>query len=195
MRLVDFFLLVLVVFFVLLCNLTFINYMQQNISKSAMHGGLILGVLFSLNFLLSITKITSLALLTYVIAIFIVIVMYKLSVRFRDKDCEGAITYSRALIYVQFTFFFAALISTIVKFTYFQFINTTYLETMFQETMKAMEMMKFPMDDASVSQVQSMLKPATFSMIYIFTNLFLGTIVGLIMAAFVKKDKDIFSQQ
>lgn len=169
--------------------------MQQNISKSAMHGGLVLGVLFSLNFLLSITKIASLVLLTYIIAIFIVIVMYKMSVRFREKDCEGSISYSRALIYVQLTFFYAALISTIVKFTYFQFINTTYLETMFQDTMKAMEIMKFPMDDASISQVQSMLKPATFSIIYIITNLIMGTIVGLIMAAFVKKEKNIFSQQ
>jgi len=66
---------------------------------------------------------------------------------------------------------------------------------MFQETMKTMQLMKFPMNDASVAQVQSMLKPATFSMIYVITNLIMGAIVGVVMAAFVKKDKDIFSQQ
>jgi len=88
------------------------------------------------------------------------------------------------------TFFYAALISTVIKFVYFQFINTAFLENMFQETMKTMELMKLPMNDASVSQVESMLKPATFSMIYVFTNLVMGTIVGIIMAAFVKKEKN-----
>lgn len=160
-----------------------------------MHGGLILGALFSLNFVLSVTKITALALLTYAIAVFIVVFMYKLSIRFRDNECEGSISYGKSLLYILLTFFYAALISTVIKFIYFQFINTAFLENMFQETMKTMELMKFPMDDASVSQVQSMLKPATFSMIYVFTNLIMGAIVGVVMAAFVKKDKDIFSQQ
>ena len=169
--------------------------MKQNIVKSAMHGGLILGALFSLNFVLSVTKITALALLTYAIAVFIVVLMYKLSIRFRDNECEGSISYGKSLLYIMLTFFYAALISTVIKFVYFQFINTAFLENMFQETMKTMELMKLPMNDASVSQVESMLKPATFSMIYVFTNLVMGTIVGIIMAAFVKKDKDIFSQQ
>ena len=160
-----------------------------------MHGGLILGALFSLNFVLSVTKITALALLTYAIAVFIVALMYKLSIRFRDNECEGSISYAKSLLYIVLTFFYAALISTLIKFIYFQFINTAFLENMFQETMKTMELMKFPMDDASVAQVESMLKPATFSMIYVFTNLIMGAIVGVVMAAFVKKDKDIFSQQ
>ncbi len=169
--------------------------MKQNIVKSAMHGGLILGGLFSLNFILSVTKITALALLTYAIAAYIVVLMYKLSVRFRDNECEGSISYGKALLYILLTFFYAALISTVVKFVYFQFINTAFLENMFQETMKTMQMMKFPMNDASVSQVQSMFKPASFSMVYVITNLIMGLVVGVIMAAFVKKDKDLFSQQ
>jgi len=169
--------------------------MQRNIIKSAMINGLIMGGLFSLNFLLSISKNTSLLLLSYGIAIIIIVTMYKMSIRYRDGECEGAISYGKSLSYVLLTFFYAALISTVVKYIYFQFINPEYLNNMFQESMKMMEVMKLPIDDNSISQMESMMKPASFSFIYIWSNLFLGLIVGLIMAAFVKKEKSIFTQE
>lgn len=169
--------------------------MQRNITKSAMHSGLIMGGLFSINFLLSITKSTPLILLSYALAAIIVVTMYRLSIRHRDVDCEGDISYGKAFWYILLTFFYAAIISTVIKYIYFQFINTSYLETMFQESMKMMEKMKFPMDDMTIQQTEKIYKPASFSLIFIFTNVFMGSIVGLIMAAFVKKEKSIFEEK
>jgi len=168
--------------------------MQPSISKSAMFNGLIMGVIFSINFLLSVSRITTLVLLTNVIAVLIVVGTYRLSVRFRDTECEGFISYWKSFSLILLTFFYAALISSVVKYIYFQFINPDYLEQMFQESMKLLNSMKFPISDALIDQTKSMLKPASYTLVYVWSNVLMGAIVGLIMAAFIKKDKNIFEE-
>jgi len=93
--------------------------MQPSISKSAMFNGLIMGVIFSINFLLSVSKITSLVLLTNVIAVLIVVGIYRQSIKFRDTECEGFITYWKSFSLILLTFFYAALISSVIKYIYF----------------------------------------------------------------------------
>jgi hypothetical protein len=166
--------------------------MQPNIMKSAMHNGLILGVIFSINFLLSVSKITALILFTYAVAAIILVMLYKIAIRFRDIECQGVISYGKAFLYIILIFFYAALISTVVKFIYLRFIDQSYLEIIFQDTMKMLETMKLPMNSAEIERTESMFKPLNFSLLYIWSNLLIGTFVGLIMAAFVKKEKSIF---
>jgi len=168
--------------------------MQPSITKSAMYNGLIMGVIFSINFLFSVSKITSLVVLTNVIAILIIIGIYRMAMQFRDTECNGIITYSKAFSLILLTFFFAAIISSVVKFVYFQFINPDYLDQMFQETMKVLNKMKFPVNDEMINQTKSMLKPVNYTFVYIWTNVFFGLIVGLIMAAFIKKEKSILEE-
>jgi hypothetical protein len=168
--------------------------MQPNIIKSAMLNGLIMGVLFSINFLCSLSQITAIILLSYILMIYILVAVYRSTVKFRDVECNGVITYSKAFSYVLLTFFFASLISSIAKFVYFQFVNPNYLDTIFQESMKMLQKMKFPIDDESMKQVESMLKPASFSLQFIWINVFIGSLVGLIMAVFIKKDKSVFAE-
>ena len=54
--------------------------------------------------------------------------------------------------------------------------------------------LKFPMSSAEIDQTESMFKPLSFSLLYIWSNLIMGTFVALIMAAFIKKDKSIFEE-
>ena len=169
--------------------------MQPNIPKSAMFNGLIMGVVFSINFLFTVSKIPSLILLTYVIAVVIVMGIYRLSVKFRDVECEGFISYWKSFSLILLTFFFAALISSVVKYIYFQFINPDYLDQMFQESMKAITLMKIPITDALTDQMKSMLKPASYTLVYVWSNVLMGVIVGLIMAAFIKKEKSVFEEK
>jgi len=160
-----------------------------------MQNGLILGVIFSVNFLISTSKVSALILLTYIIATVIVIAIYKFAIRFRDTECEGAISYGRSFLYIILLFFYASLISTVVKYIYFQFINPSYLESMFQDTMKLMEALKFQLKSDELAQTESMFKPLSFSLLYIWSNVIMGGIVALVMAAFIKKEKNIFNQQ
>lgn len=168
--------------------------MQPSITKSAMFNGLIMGVIFSINFIFSVSKITALILLTNLLAVFILIGIYRMVIRFRDIECKGFISYWKAFSLILLTFFFAAVISSVVKYVYFQFINPGYLDQMFQETMKVLSSMKFEINDTMIDQTKSMLKPASYTLVFIWTNVFMGLVVGLIMAAFVKKEKTIFEE-
>jgi len=166
--------------------------MQPNIIKSAMTNGLILGVLFSVNFLLSISKSIPFVLLSYGLMALILVLTFQFSKQFRDKECNGIISFGKSFSFILLSYFFAALISSIVKFIYFQFINPEYLSKLLNDSMKAVEMLKLPIDSASYEQMEGMMKPATFSLQFVWLNVFMGTIIGLIMSPFIKKEKNIF---
>jgi len=169
--------------------------MQPNITKSAMLNGLIMGIIFSLNFILSVSNNTTLIMLTNIITIAILVVIYRTTVKFRDTEFGGFITYWIAFKYILYTFFFAALISSVVKFIYFQFINPAYLDTfMYDETMKMLVRMKYPINETIEAQTRSMLKPASYTLLWVWVNVFIGSVVGIILAAFIKKEKSIFTE-
>ena len=174
--------------------------MQSNILKSAMSHGLILGVLFSVNFLLGITGNAWLKLLSNFVMVAILVAVYKMSVRFRDNDCKGVITYGKAFSLIVLMFFFAAIISSLVKYIYFQFINPDYLENLLQQSLLMYEafLSKLPLSMSTEEIYENMgtiITPISFSLQYIWANVFAGVFVGLIMAGFVKKDKGLFDDK
>ena len=166
--------------------------MQPTIFKSTMSNGIIMGGLFSVNFLFSVSKSTFLGLLSYGIVALILVIMYRTANKYRDQECEGYITYGKALRFIVLTFFFGAIISSIVKFIYFQYINPEYLAYLTNETLKLMDSFNLLVSDDSVEQMEKMLKPASYSLQFIWFNTLMGLIVGLIMSIFVKKEKSIF---
>lgn len=169
--------------------------MQVNIMKSAMRSGLFLGILFSLNFLMSIPSGFITRFLTYVIIGVIIVATYRLTIQFRENELGGYINYGRAFLFILLSFFYAALISSLVKFVYFQFINPDYLSNLFNESMLMMEKMGLPIDSSVEESMEKLLKPASFALQYIWVNMLAGAFVGLIMSAFVKKEKSIFDQE
>lgn len=151
-----------------------------------------MGGLFSLNFVIGLFPGTILGLLSWALIVVIVIAMYNMSVRFREIECDGYITYGKAFSLVLLTFFFGAIISSLVKYIYFQYINTEYLRELLGQSLQLMEQMNFPVTDEMYKATESMLSPIGFSITYLWINVFWGIIVGLILAAAVKKDKSIF---
>lgn len=169
--------------------------MQPNIMKSAMKSGLILGVLFSLNFLLSLSNNTFLNILTYLIMAAAIVAIYRMTIQFRDKELGGYITYGRSFLFILLSFFYGALISSLVKFLYFQFINPEYLENLFNETMLLMENLGLAdQEEIYEENLNTLLRPASFAIQYIWINMLGGVVVGLIMSAFTKKEKSIFEE-
>lgn len=166
--------------------------MQQNILKSTMFVGLILGILFSLNFLISLIGSGFAGFLSFIITILIVYYTYHSVIKYRDMECEGAITYGKSLTYIILSFFFAALIGAAVKFFYVTFINKEYLDTLLQETYKIMDMMKFPVTEEAYDQIEKMMSPVGFAFQSIWANVLLGLLLGLIMSIFTRKEKSIF---
>lgn len=168
--------------------------MQPTIMKSTMNNGLILGILFTLNFLLSISKTIPFILLSYALMAFILVYTYQSAKRYRDRVCEGFINYGNVFSFILLSYFFAGLISAIFKYIYFQYIQPEYLAKLLNESYKALDMLNVQIDDATYKQMESMLKPANFSLQIIWLNVFLGTVIGLIMSFFLKKQKSIFEE-
>lgn len=166
--------------------------MQQNMIRATMSNGLLLGALFSANFLVSLSKSFIGTILSFAIFTYILLYIYRTSVKNREVNHGGTISYFSALMFIVLSFFYAGIISSIVKYIYFQFINPEYLQQILSEGMRAMETLKLPFDDSQYEQMQNLLKPATFALQYIWMNTILGLLVGLIMSFFIKKEKNIF---
>ncbi len=157
-----------------------------------MINGLIMGGIFTFNFLLSLPKSSILALLSMAITCVIVVLMYRMAVKFRDNECEGTITYGKSLSYIFSTFFFGSLIVAIVKFFYVQFVNREFLDNLLQESFKVIESLKIPVNEEMYTDLEKMMSPIGFAAQTIWTILLYGLILGLILSFFVKKEKSIF---
>jgi len=170
--------------------------MEANIFKSTMRSGLILGVLFSVNFLLSVlissTLITNV--LNFAMIAVIVVATLRLSREYRDKELEGFISYGQSFLFIVLSFFYASLISAVVKIVYFQFINPDFLAEVYNELMLQFEAAGLQVTTEAEKFVSGLLTPVSRSILSIIGNMICGAFVGLIMAAFVKKEKSIFEQ-
>lgn len=173
----------------------------NNIWNSTMQNGLILGIIFSANFLLNVSEIGLLGILTLFIPFLILWMTYRYLVKYRDTDCNGAISYTHGLLYTILLFFFASLISAVVKFVYFRFINTEILKEEFNKSMENYERMaemmqgRFPMDmDRAYESMEILSDPLNYTLLMIWANVFIAFFIGLILARIVKKEKSIFDK-
>jgi hypothetical protein len=144
--------------------------------------GLFMGILFTANFFISLPQGIIFRFLSFLIIILIVYAMYRFSVKYRDNECGGYISYGKAFSFILLTFFFASIISSIFKFFYFQFINPDYLTNLLQESLKIIDSMQLPVNEEFYDQMEKMMKPITYSLQSIWVDVFLGIILGLIMS-------------
>jgi len=168
--------------------------MQPNITKSAMLNGLIVGVLLSLKFIFSAQKFNIFGLLAVFISVLIVFVLYRMSTHFRDTECSGTIKYGHAFNYIFLVYFFGSLISSFVILGYTSFFDTNYLASMLDVLLKMYDSFKFPVDDKTIKILETIYKPAPFSLLNVFSSMIVGVFWGLILAALVKKEKRIFEE-
>ncbi|MDD2284799.1 MAG: DUF4199 domain-containing protein [Paludibacter sp.] len=175
--------------------------MQDNIFRSTMFNGLFMGILFAVNFLFSSSKNFTLLMLSYLIIALIIVVMYRMTKRYRDFECEGYIKYWRVFSYVVLTFFFAGIISSIFKIIYTKYINPEYLSSLFEESMRQIEQnrvlferLNLPLDDNYFTELERQMRPVNYSIQTIWMNVLLGAILGLILGGFIKKQKSIFEE-
>ncbi len=152
-----------------------------------------MGVLFSVNFLCSVSSNVFVRLLTYLIIAAIVVATYRLALWYRDEEQGGYISYGKAFSFIVLSFFFASLVSALVKFVYLQYINTDYLDNLFTQSMAVLEKLNMPTGQTEES-LRSLLKPSTFVFQYIWANVLIGCFVGMVTAVFAKRTKNIFDE-
>ncbi len=163
-------------------------------NRHAMNFGAVMGLLFSLNFL--VTTIKSLAFAQYIFIVLIVYCVYRFVVHCRENVMEGDMSYGLALWYVMQLFMYGSMISALVRYVFYSYIKPDFLQNQLNETMQALQ--TTPMADMITSEVYQqtveMMTPLNMALQAIWINLILGLLLGLIIAAIVKK-QNIFKAE
>jgi hypothetical protein len=153
---------------------------------------LLIGGFLSLKFLFSTLQNPFLAALSFALSVAILFLLYRTTVLYRDHECSGTINYGKAFYFLFRVYILGSVISSIIVFVYAGFINKDYLDFMMNEVLKSYEKLSVKIDDNTYNMIQLFFKPASFAFLSIFSSIFTSAFWALIIAAFVKKDKNIF---
>ena len=107
---------------------------RPTLQEGAMRYGTVMGIYWTLKFVLfpAGMKMPLLLTLFFIATLAVPVLGYMFVRKFRDKDCEGVISFSRAFLFTAFMYLFASLFATIIHYIYFRYmdngliINTYY---------------------------------------------------------------------
>jgi len=169
--------------------------MTKNSSNSPLiNGFLYVGGLLALQFLISTFQIGWLNSLSFfAITAFIVYLLYKVTANYREEYCDGAISYGNALWFIFRICIFGTAISAFVIFIYCQFINTELLEQAAEVAVDIVIPM-YKQYGIDINEETLSITPFKVASVWMFVGIFPSLFWALIIAAFVKKDKSIFSE-
>ncbi len=164
-------------------------------NRHAMNYGAVMGLLFSLNFL--VTTIKSIAFLQYLFIVVIIYCAYRFVVHCRENVMDGVISYGSALWYNMQLFMYGAMISAMVRYVFYAYIKPDFLQNQLNETIMALQ--GTPMADMISGEVYQqtveMMTPLNMALQAIWLNLMLGLLLGLILAAIVKRSENPFADK
>ena len=115
-----------------------------------------------------------------------------MTIKFRETEFGGEIKYGQAFKHVFLLYLYGAIISTLVILVYTKYLNKSYLEETLNYVLKVYDSFKIPIDDKTNNAIESVFKPMPYAFGNLFGSLFTGAFWGLILAAFIKKEKNIF---
>lgn len=167
--------------------------MGTNMKRHAMNFGAIMGLVFSINFL--ITTMKSLAFLQYGFVVVIIYLVYRFVVHCRENVMDGVMSYGSALWYVMQLFMYGSMISALVRYVFYMYIKPDFLENQLNETIQALQ--GTPMAEVITGDVYQqtveLMTPLNMALQAIWVDLILGLLLGLVIAGVVKKAESPFS--
>ena len=168
--------------------------MGTDMNRHAMNFGAVMGVLFSLNFL--VVTIKSVAFLQYLLIVAIIYCAYRFVVHCRENVMDGTISYGSALWYNMQLFMYGAMISAMVRYVFYAYIRPDFLQNQLNETIQVLQdtSMADMISGEVYQQTVEMMTPLNMALQAIWINLILGLLLGLIIAAIVKK-QNIFKAE
>jgi hypothetical protein len=179
--------------YIIFVQFIILGKMGMNMNRHVMNFGAIMGLVFSINFL--ITTVKSLAFLQYGFVVVIIYLVYRFAVHCRENVMDGVMSYGSVLWYVMQLFMYGSMISAFVRYVFYMYIRPDFLQNQLNETMQALQ--STPMADVITGDVYQqtveMMTPLNMALQSIWLNLILGLLLGLVMAGVVKKAENPFS--
>ena len=170
---------------------------QQKISpaKSALNFGTVLGlILMIISLIIYVFELYDakwLSYLNYLVLILGIVLGIK---RHRDLEKGGHITYGGALGYGTLVSLFAGIILAFVSYIYLAYVDDGLLKYTLEQ--QELQMYEQGLSDAQIEQTMSysssFATPGVVAIFGVLGNTFIGFIISLIAAAFLKKEPEHF---
>lgn len=182
------------------------TYNRNILQKFATLYGTYLGLYWAIKFILLPLGFSMpiLMLVFFVLTLFVPFIAWYLAKTYRDKCCYGVITFGHACLFTIFMYMFAALLTAVVHYTYFQFIDQGYFLNSYTTMVKQFFAMnngasaelaaQKQLINEAIKQAQS-ITPIDITMQMLSWNVLFGSIISFPTALFVmRKDKGNYSQ-
>ena len=169
---------------------------KRNFQEDAMRYGTIMGIFWTLKFVLFPMGMTMPLLLMafFLLTLIVPVAGFFLVRQYRDKECQGILSFSRAFLFTSFMYLFAALFATIVHYIYFRFMDNGLIVNTYQDMLN--QMSTVATDDLKPSLEQfrqaldiiATLSPLEISIQLITQNIFYCTLIALPTAILVMRN-------
>jgi len=168
---------------------------KRNFQEDAMKYGTLMGIFWTLKFVLFPMGMENpLLLMTFFLLTLIVPVAgFFFARQYRDRECQGFISFSKAFLFTSFMYMFAALFVTIAHYIYFRYMDNGYIVQCYQDMLNQISAGASGELKASFDQFQqaldiiASLSPLDISLQLITQNVFYCTLIALPTALLVKR--------
>ena len=172
---------------------------RKTFQEAAMRYGTMMGIFWTLKFVLFPLGMQSPLLLMafFLLTLIVPVVGFFLVRQYRDRECEGVLTFSRAFLFTSFMYLFATLFVTIAHYIYFRYLDNGLIVGTYQEMLTQMNTVATADMKASIEQFQQALdiiaglSPLDISIQLITQNVFYCTLIALPTALLVRKNPNI----
>ena len=169
---------------------------RKNFQEAAMRYGTVMGIFWTLKFVLFPMGMQSPLLLMafFLLTLIVPVAGFFLVRQYRDRECGGVLSFARAFLFTSFMYLFAALFATIAHYVYFRYIDGGLIVNTYQDMLTQMEAIATADMKASLDQFQqaldiiASLSPLEISIQLITQNLFYCTLIALPTALLVKRN-------
>ena len=169
---------------------------RKNFQEAAMRYGTVMGIFWTLKFVLFPLGMQSPLLLMafFLLTLIVPVAGFFLVRQYRDRECGGVLSFSRAFLFTSFMYLFAALFATIAHYVYFRYIDGGLIVNTYQDMITQMEAIATADMKASLDQFQqaldiiAALSPLEISIQLITQNVFYCTLIALPTALLVKRN-------
>lgn len=167
------------------------------LQEHAMRYGTLMGIFWIIKFaFLPIGfRIPLLQLLFIIMTIYVPFLGFKFVRKFRERNCDGEISFGRAFLFCIFMYFFASMLAAAGHYIYFQFIDNGFIANTYLSQLENLKSTVTGDLETSVDQIISnieviaSLTPFQLTMQLIFQNIFYGTLLALPTALLAMKNK------
>ena len=172
---------------------------RKNFQEAAMRYGTVMGIFWTLKFVLFPMGMQSPLLLMafFLLTLIVPVAGFFLVRQYRDRECGGVLSFSRAFLFTSFMYLFAALFATIAHYVYFRYIDGGLIVNTYQDMLTQMETIATADMKASLDQFQqaldiiASLSPLEISIQLITQNVFYCTLIALPTALLVRKNPNV----